>query len=282
MMARACSSLAALALATSILGATAAVSGSESATARSSASADLYLVFLLNGQPIPVGFSGRTFTVSSTNIRLGVQLLSNGPEAASGSFRLELPSGVRWETPPPASEGCSGDAIVTCDTGEPIPPPPPAATGFGWNLGVVIAQGPGTYAFRVEISGSSATDPDATNNAITVNVAVQPAGGGGGGGGSAGAIASAAKVTPAKPKAGATVVATVRVTAGGAPVRPTAVACRATLGGGTLRGTPRAASGRATCAYRTPKAGKGKTLKGAVSFSAGEKRFTKRFAAKLG
>lgn len=280
MMARACSSLAALALATSILGAAAAVSGSESATARSSASADLYLVLLLNGQPIPVGFSGSTVTVSSTNIRLGVQLLSNGPEAASGSFRLELPSGVRWETPPPASEGCSGDAVVTCDTGEPIPPPPPAATGFGWNLGAVIAPGPGTYAFRVEISASSATDPDTTNNAIIVNVAVQPTGGGGGG--SAAAIASAAKVTPAKPKAGATVVATVRVTAGGAPVRPKAVACRATLGGGTLRGTPRAASGRATCAYRTPKGAKGRTLKGAVSFSAREKRFTKRFSAKLG
>ncbi|HUF75777.1 MAG TPA: hypothetical protein VMM35_05830, partial [Longimicrobiales bacterium] len=50
-------------------------------------------------------------------------------------------------------------------------------------------------------------------------------GGGGSGGGGTGVSASAAKLTPAKPKAGSAVTATVRVTAGGAPIRPTGIAC---------------------------------------------------------
>jgi len=37
-----------------------------------------------------------------------------------------------------------------------------------------------------------------------------------------------------------------------------------------------------TCLFRPPKTAKGKTLQGKISFTAREKRFTKRFSTKLG
>lgn len=73
-----------------------------------------------------------------------------------------------------------------------------------------------------------------------------------------------------------------RVTDGGAPVRPTAIACTGTIGSAKIKGTGKAASGTASCVYRTPKAAKGKTLKGTVSFTARGRKFTKRFSARLG
>ena len=93
--------------------------------------------------------------------------------------------------------------------------------------------------------------------------------------------AGAAKLTPAKPKAGSLVTASVRVTAGGAPIRPTASpASDARRSEGTAHrephGQPR------SCRYRTSKAAKGKTLTGSVSFTARGKKFTKRFSARLG
>ena len=96
------------------------------------------------------------------------------------------------------------------------------------------------------------------------------------------ATASAVKLSPAKPKAGSLVSATVRVTAGGTPIRPTGVSCTGTLAGAKVKGTAKAASGIASCRYRTPKSAKGKTLRGKVAFSARGTKFTKPFAAKLG
>jgi hypothetical protein len=95
------------------------------------------------------------------------------------------------------------------------------------------------------------------------------------------AVAGAARLAPAKPKAGAGVTASVRVTAGGMAVKPTKVACKGAIGKKKLKGKPRAAVGSAKCTYRTPRAAKGKRLKGSVSFTARGKRFTKRFAVKL-
>jgi hypothetical protein len=92
---------------------------------------------------------------------------------------------------------------------------------------------------------------------------------------------SAVKLTPSKPNAGAAVTATVRVTAGGDPVRPAGVSCAGTVGGAKLKGTPRTALGSATCLYRPPKTTKGKTLAGAITFIVKGQLFTKRFSAKL-
>ena len=72
------------------------------------------------------------------------------------------------------------------------------------------------------------------------------------------------------------------MTAGGAPIRPTGIACSATLGGAKVKGAPRAAAGTASCRYRTSKAATGKTLRGSISFTARGKKFTKRFATRLG
>jgi hypothetical protein len=74
----------------------------------------------------------------------------------------------------------------------------------------------------------------------------------------------------------------VPVSAGGSPIRPAAVACAGSIGGTKLKGSPKAASGTASCTFRPPRAAKGKTLRGSVSFTARGTRFTKRFSAKLG
>ncbi len=94
-------------------------------------------------------------------------------------------------------------------------------------------------------------------------------------------VAGVAKLAPAKPRAGSSVTASVRVTAGGAGVKPTKVTCAGTIGRAKVKGKPRAAAGAAKCVYRTPRAAKGKTLKGSVSFTTGGKRFTKRFSVRL-
>ena len=94
--------------------------------------------------------------------------------------------------------------------------------------------------------------------------------------------AGAVKLSPAKAKAGSTLVASVRVTKGGSPVRPARIACSASVGGAKVRGGARSSSGLASCLFKTPKSGKGKTMVGSVSFTAGGQRFAKRFAARLG
>src|SRR6185503_6594437 len=81
-----------------------------------------------------------------------------------------------------------------------------------------------------------------------------PGGGGGGGGDtSAAAKASAVKLSPAKPRAGSSVVASVRVTKGGSPLRPTGIACAASIGKVKVKGASRSASGLALCLFKTPK-----------------------------
>ncbi len=131
----------------------------------------------------------------------------------------------------------------------------------------------------------SDTDTNTADNVSSITIAVSeaaPGGGSGGTGGGTAVTASAVRLSPARAKAGSTVVASVRVTRGGSPVRPSRVACTASLGGAKLKGSARAASGVASCLFRTPKSAKGKRLAGSVSFRAGGTAFTKRFAARLG
>jgi hypothetical protein len=126
-----------------------------------------------------------------------------------------------------------------------------------------------TYRFSVSARNAGGDGPATISNAVTLRGPVLAA------------IAGVAKVAPAKPKAGRAVTATVRVTAGGASVKPTKVACKGAIGKKKLKGKPRAAIGSAKCTYRTPRAAKGKRLKGSVAFTARGKRFTKRFAVNL-
>lgn len=186
---------------------------------------------------------------------------------------------------PDPSEFCSGTASTTeCQTPLTIGTDPSRrSVGWTWD---VVADRAGSYILRAEVVQTSVFDPDFSSNTASVTVVVSEGSGGAGGGSSAGATTtvstSTVKLSPAKPTAGPLVTASVRVTADGSPVRPAGVACSGTLGGAKVKGTPKAAAGAAACSYRTPKAARGKTLKGAISFTARGKKFTKRFTAKLG
>jgi hypothetical protein len=225
--------------------------------------------------------NGTTLTVTKRDFWafVGVSLAAAAP--AGGTFEVELGQGLSWgaDAPDP-TEGCTSTAPTTgrCQVQQLSAETGGAAVYF-WN--VTAAQN-GTYTLRAELVATSDTDSDPSNNATSITIVVAEQGGGGGGGGSAGATASAAKIVPAKPKAGSTVAATVRVRAGGTAVRPSRIACSGAIGSAKVAGTPRAASGSATCTFRAPRSAKGKTLRGSISFTARGTRFTKRFAAKLG
>jgi len=93
--------------------------------------------------------------------------------------------------------------------------------------------------------------------------------------------ASATLLAPVPVEAGSIVTASVQIVLGGKSVRPTAVTCVGTLGGEKVRGVPKAARGRASCTYRTSIYARGKTLRGAVAFTARGERYVRRFAARL-
>lgn len=230
-----------------------------------------------NRQP-PTYPNGGTATVAGLNFKAGFMVSSVGPDSSILKARIDLPAGLRWGSDrPDSTEGCTSDATSgTCEAR--------VTTGFeawGWD---VVADAAGSYTLKAQIVESSTSDPDTSNNATTVTVVVkESAGGGGGGGGSVASVsASPVKLSPTKPKAGSTLVASVRVTKGGSAVKPTGVVCAASVGGAKVKGGPKSSSGVASCLFKTPKSGKGKTMLGSVSFTAGGQSFTKRFSTKLG
>ncbi|MGH3135725.1 MAG: hypothetical protein ACRDPV_04440 [Gaiellaceae bacterium] len=222
--------------------------------------------------------NGGTANVSDLNFVAGFLVVNAGPEMATVTSRFELPTGLRWgaDGPDPA-EDCTVGEMPECEAALDNSQGGHDRSGWGWN---VVAERAGSYTLKAQVVESSTSDPDSSDNTASVTVVVTESAGGGGSG--ATATASAVKLSPARPKAGSLVSATVRVTAGGAPIRPTGIACRGTIGSTKLKSTPKAASGSATCVYRTPRAAKGKTLRGTMSFSARGTKFTKRFSAKLG
>lgn len=217
-----------------------------------------------------------TFTVRAKNA------LGDGPASAPSSavtplgtptavMNLEASAGnaratIVWSAP--SSDGGSPiiGYVVT-----PLGPSPRPAIQLG-NITRTVVTGLGNgvrYRFRVAARNALGEGHAGVSNQVIPRAPAAPA------------VAGAAKVAPAKPKAGAAVTATVRVTAGGAPVRPTKVTCAGSIGKAKVKGKPRAAAGSAKCVYKTPRAAKGKTLRGSVSFTARGKRFTKRFSVKL-
>ena len=227
--------------------------------------------------------NGSTVTVTRRNFYVFLDISLIAPAAAKGTVRIELGPGLGWGSDAPdPSEGCVATASTgTCDIGDLQPIAGQSSSGARWNA--VAAQN-GTYTLRAEITALSDTDSDTSNNASAITIVVaEPTGGGsgGGGGGSASAKASAVKLSPTSPKAGSTVVASVRVTRGGSPVRPTRITCTASLGGAKVKGAGRSASGVASCRFKTPKTSKGKRLVGSISFEAGGSSFTRRFAVRL-
>jgi hypothetical protein len=239
--------------------------------------------------PVP---NGGSVSVSRLDFYVYISVDLITPQAARAKVRFELGGGLRWgpDDPDPGEQCTSTPTTGECETPEMLPISGQSGGGWYWD---VVAPQPGTYSFRAEIVEATDTDPDPSNNSSEITIVVTDGGGsggggsggggtGGGGGGSVSVAAGAANVTPSKPKAGSAVTASVRVSAGGSPVRPAGVACAGAIGPLKLTGTPRAASGAASCTFRTPRSAKGKTLAGSVSFRAGGKRFTKQFSVKLG
>ena len=227
-------------------------------------------------------------TTNGLNFQIELEIGSTAGVEQMVVVRTTLPAGLTWGSDAPdPTEDCvtANPAVCTAKLRQ----NEVGTFGLGW-FWDVVAERAGTYEIVAFVEPTD-TDPDASNNTDTFRLeVVQPStggggsggGGSGGGGGGAAASAGAAKLSPAKPRAGATVSATVRVTAGGAPVRPSRIACAGAIGTAKMKGVGKAASSSATCTFRTPRSAKGKTLRGSVSFTARGSRFTKRFAARLG
>jgi hypothetical protein len=234
------------------------------------------------GQNLPLIPNGGTVTVTRLNFVAGTvaELITSQPAAVK--VRLELAPGLSWgsDLPDPTEDCTSTPTSGECQT--PALQPITGQTGWGWQWDVV-AERAGSYVIRSAIIEASEPDPDQSNNSSSITVVVAPSGGpgGGGGGGTAAVVAGGVKLAPAKPTAGATFVASVRVTRGGSPVRPAGVTCSGSIGKAKVKGAPKAASGIASCRFKTPKSAKGKALAGTMSFRAGGQRFTKRFTARL-
>jgi hypothetical protein len=195
------------------------------------------------------------------------------------TLTVGLPDGLRWGADPPdPGEGCRGTAPAVCTVA--LQPDALGNVGGGY-IWDVVADRPGTYELTATLE-TTLPDPDTSNNTATFRVdVVQSSSGSGGAGTTLPVTATAAKVGPKQPRAGSKVTASVHVARGGASVRPTRITCAGTIGKTRLKGTGKATRGSATCRYSTPRGAKGKILRGAISFTAGSRKITKRFAVRL-
>jgi hypothetical protein len=201
--------------------------------------------------------SGRAVPGTQTTppFKLGFSIDAAAGVIQSVTMTVSLPQGIEWGSDVARSGGgLSGRLARSLHTGLTVSGGGTVGGGWFWD---VVASRPGTYEVTASVTATE-PNPNLSNNTHTLRFeVVQPRTGGSG----AGTVStSAAKLSPAKPKAGRVVSATVRVTAGGAPVRPSAVACTATAGGVKLKGVPKARVGFASCAYRPPLSAMGKTL----------------------
>jgi hypothetical protein len=222
-----------------------------------------------------LGFTSGTKT-SSLRFKIGADIGSASGVVQTITLRIGLPQGLAWgaDAPDP-TEGCTGTAPAVCTRPLEAPIGGSVGLGFFWD---VVAERPGFYEITATLEPTDA-DPDLANNTSTFRVEVAPppppppppppV------------KASAVRLAPARPRAGSSFTATVRVSASGSPVRPTRVACTATLDRAKLRGVPRARVGTATCSYRSSSAGKGQTVRGMIAFSAKGSRITRRFIVRL-
>lgn len=257
--------------------------GAASAPAAPTA-ASLQIAILVGPPPVstqpPSYPNGASVTVRGLTFVAGFQVRNTGPDSATAKVQVELPAGLHWgNDAPDPGEGCTVGETSVCTlilgTEGNF-----AFWASGWD---VVADTTGSYTLKVQIIESSTSDPDTSDNASSVTVVVtQPAEPEPPPEPPAAAVASAVKVSPAKPKAGSTVVASVRVTRGGSALKPTGIACAATIGKTRVKGGAKSASGVASCLFKTPKTGKGKTMLGSISFKAGGQSFTKRFSKRLG
>src|SRR5919199_161468 len=157
-----------------------------------------------------VVLNGASVTVNRLDFIAGMAVEDVGPEPADVHVRLELPAGLRWgaDVPDPSESCTSTPTTGDCTPATLDPDNNNRSTGWVWD---VIADAPGTYVLKTSVVSSSKADPDLSDNVATATVVVQPAS-------TAAVAATAARVLPARPRAGSVVVARVGVTAGGNPV----------------------------------------------------------------
>jgi hypothetical protein len=214
---------------------------------------------------------------TSLNFKIFVEVASSAGAEQRFTATIGLPAGLRWGADgPDPSEGCTGTQPAVCN--QQMQRNQAGTIGGGWSWDVIAERG-GFYEITAAVQPER-PDPNPSNNTATFRFEVRQPTSGGGRTTSA-AVASAVKLVPAKPRAGSVVAASVRVSAGGTRLRPSKIRCVGTVGSVRLKGISRAGSGIATCRYRFPKAAKGKTFRGTISFTARGKSFTKRFAARL-
>jgi hypothetical protein len=220
-------------------------------------------------------------STASLNFQIFVLVASASGVEQEFTVRIGLPAGLSWGADgPDPTEGCTGTAPAICTQRLVVNPVGTVEGGWVWD---VVAERAGSYTIMATVEPRE-TDPDLSNNSFMLRFEVKEltSGGSGGSGGTGStAVAGRVRLSPAKPRAGSTVTAIVRVTAEGLLIRPTRLSCTATIGRAKLAGLPRAQPGVATCRYRTTKAAKGKRLRGAVAFTAQGTRITRRFSVAL-
>jgi hypothetical protein len=194
------------------------------------------------------------------------------------TLTVGLPNGLHWgaDGPDPA-DGCRGTAPAVCTIT--LGQNAAGTVGGVWRWDVVADQ-PGAYEVTAAVTPALPDSNTSNNSAAFAFQVTQPASGKSTGSGSV--SASRARVTPARPRAGSVVSATVRLAGKGKPARPSGIVCTAKLGSTPLHGKATATAGAATCRYATPRAAEGKVLRGTISFRAGSARITRRFATRLG
>jgi hypothetical protein len=248
-----------------VLGAAGAVAIASAPAASSSADIRVNVVAGAAGPQAANLPSGGTITVPNRQFVLGIGLENDGPDPATVRVSLQLPAGLTWGADrPDPSENCTS----TATTADCAPPTLPATgtshiTGWLWN---VTAQAPGSYPVTVSAVSSSAADPDPSNNSATATVVVTQK-----------VAAGGVRVSPAAPRAGSVVVASVGVSPG-APSRP---ACSATVGSARAPARAHAGAGRVTCTVRTPRSARGKLLRGKLTFAVAGTGVVRRFAVRL-
>jgi hypothetical protein len=226
---------------------------------------------------IDVGKTTTPFTSFSFSV------IVSGDSPAPVTVHLTIPQGLAMGAPVSGSAGsCTGTTELVC-TGN-ITQDFNTSALWAWN---VVASGPGSYSIGASVSSADA-DPNPSNNSVTFAFQVTaPSGGGGGGGGAGGGGGGAAvtvsgvKVSPASPRAGSPVTATVRVKRGGSAARPSRVGCAAKVGTAKAAGKGKTALGSAACTFKTRAAAKGKTLRGTMTVVVGGKSIRRTFSARF-
>jgi hypothetical protein len=142
----------------------------------------------------------------------------------------------------------------------------------------VASDTPGALVLTATVRGDQ-TDPNPGNNEFSQTIEVLAAGGSSGGGSSAALRVSRFARTPAAPRAGRRLTATLTV-AGSALPTAGKVTCTATVRGTRLRPIVRRyRAGAATCAWNVPPNAKGARLIGSMALAAGGRTLSRRFSA---